>query len=379
MITATGLFDGIVTMSGTSLSTAIVTASAAYIWAKDTSKSPDYIRRIIRETGRDVSNAKEYGAKQIDVSKAVEVYTDFENTYVEDLGQRSNEMRNDTPVEDFSDVQLVNGLWESSKHEKIVYDYLAKEGVLDEEAYERLKINPETMKSDRVTIMAIMAREADKTYGGSNSDGGSALHATGLYKQAMKYLFNCAQFLREGKSIEEASDTALKTIKGNFAMSDTGKTLIAQTKNMLNRDFTGISGNKNNNAVRYFKTMGFALHCIQDVFAHRAIVSSSDEVKGYKENHFSSNGIKYIEENLGEIEYRELKDYRNKSIDKQHNGTYYWHTKLYEDNVELGAPRFKDAKVQSKLMLNASLLKTGFDINWFSSPYYGTKLGNESN
>lgn len=212
--------------------------------------------------------------------------------------------------------------------------------------------------------MGVMAKAADKQYGGS-TDFSSTLHGTGNYKKGLKYLFNCAQNVRSGKSVSQASKDAFSLV-GTSGITEV-EHLKTYTEDMLNKNIAGISSDQTSPAVRYFKVLGFALHCIQDTFAHRAVIQP-DELSYFDSSDFLTmwpafkSGVE-----AKTIEYRDVYNYTPKLQPGPSRIKY-------EDNLSVGKTRYTDAKKQSAYMLKASLLTTGYTATWFTAPKYGTEL-----
>lgn len=357
-IVTTGLFDGIITAAGTSLSSAEITAAASILWSIDISKPSDFIRKLLKVTGKQVENTTDCHANLIDLSKALENYNQFALEYSRNSdGNIENVVNNQRP-ENFEELNIVNGLWGKTDHANIVKNYLYSETNIGENAYNKLNDN-------RVSIMATMVQLADSKYG-TQLKGASCLHGTGIYGRGLKYLLNCAQYIRIGKSISDASKMAYEDIE-NVKMPEI-QNLKKITEEMLNENLADISADESNPTVRYFKVLGFALHCIQDVFAHRAIILQSDfTASNFPLADFEAGQREALKKLVDkkEAEYRDIKKYVKGGSNKNSK---------YEDNPNLAPSRFKDAKKQSAYMLQASLNNKGYNEKWFTEPAFNTKL-----
>lgn len=355
-VLTTGLFDGTVTVEGTSISAAEVTAAASILWSMDSSKSAGFIRGLIRTTGKSVENARDCNVRLLDVCKAMDTYQEYDSQYEEGRTVDTENIINTEEPENYDHITLVNGLWTTNTHASIVNNYLDSKDNIGISAYDKLNAN-------RVAIMAATAKAADTMYGYT-----STLHATGNYKKGLKYLYYCAQYVREGQSINNASNNAFKLV-GTSEVQYV-QVLKSQTEDMLTQDISGISSDKTDPAVRYFKVLGFALHCLQDTFAHRAVIQV-DELGYFDSGDFSSEQWSSFNANVinGKVEYRDVDEYTNPNVLSVHDSRI-----KYEDNSEVGNTRFRDAKKQSAYLLKASLLKTGYTAEWFTAPLYGTVL-----
>ncbi|NBI64744.1 hypothetical protein D3Z38_17290 [Clostridiales bacterium] len=355
-ILGTGLFDGVVMSSGTSMSAAEITGVASLIWAKDPTKSADFIKELMKRTGKNVSNASAKELKLVDVKKAFQAYDKFERSYVEGKDTHGAAIENKAVSESHEDALVLNGLWTAAKHKDIVTAYLNNEDTIGSAAFSLLN-------SNRVKIMAETAYQADYDF----KTAGSGLHGTGNYIQSCKFLFNCAQKVREGTSVASAVSSASSGL--GAANMTAMNNLVSDTKKMLNTDMSGISSDETNPAVRYFKVLGFATHCIADTFAHRAYVREGDlgamDKKDFKSFTTFENAVK-----SGKVEYRDVVDYTSISATASRG--------KYEDKPEVAPRRFKDAKKGSAKLLKASLLKTGFSASWIRNPEFGTTLEGQS-
>lgn len=352
-ILGTGLFDGMVMNAGTSVSTAEITAIASLLWSKDSSKSADFIRSLMKTTGQKVRNSSSKDLKLVDCKKAFQNYDKFKGIYANGQNKHMESLENDKVSESYENTLVVNGLWASDKHKDIVNSYLNNESNIGSDAFAYLN-------SNRVQIMAATTYEADHTY----KTTGSGLHGTGNYIQSCKFLFNCAQKVRAGNSVSSSVSSASSGLVSDnpTAMNN----LILDTTNMLNDNMSSISSDETNPSVRYFKVLGFAIHCISDTFAHRAFVLEAD-MKAGDSSDFSNYSSFMEKVRARQIEYRDVDDYTT-------NLTVSASRKKYEDNPNRGATRFRDAKKGSCNLLRASLLKTGFSASWFRTPNYGTVL-----
>lgn len=365
-ILTSGLFDGVLTTAGTSFSAAQVTAAASILWTMDSSQPADFIRKLMSSSGKLLKTQEDSNRRLIDVGKAVEYFDEYALEYESEDGDL-DAITDPGVSEEFEDILVVDGLWTSDKHASIIKDYLNSEGVIGATAYAKLG-NDSAGHSNRVNIMAATAREADHNF----KTKGSTLHGTGNYRAGLRYLYDCAQNVRSGKSNSAANAAACKGLVDR--VEDKDKTalnnLAGDTLRMLDTKMPSISSDQTTDAVRYFKVMGFALHCIQDTFAHRAIVqkSEADNSKFFITSNFKNWPTFYQAVQRGEVEYRDIVQYTNGIMDESKSRG------RYEDNPAVGNTRFKDARRQSAYLLRESLLKMGYRATWVTKPDYGTVL-----
>lgn len=188
---------------------------------------------------------------------------------------------------------------------------------------------------------------------------GNGILSTGLFD---------GMVMNAGTSVSAAISSASKGLGTDnpTAMNN----LIADTRKMLNDDLPSISSDETNPAVRYFKVLGFAIHCISDTFAHRSFVLEND-LNSFDKKDFSNYNTFKEKVKARKVEFRDVDDYTTNLSISESRGKY-------EDNPDIGATRFKDAKKGSSNLLIASLLKTGYSATWFRNPNFGTLLSGQN-
>ena len=126
-ICSTGSFDGTVICNGTSMAVPHVVGVAAKLWEKDKTVSADFIRQLMNVSANQYGDDEEYGNGLVDYEQAVEIYDEFAGTY--ELENSIEEQKkivgeNESAVEEFVDVEYVNGLWKSENHTECVENAL---------------------------------------------------------------------------------------------------------------------------------------------------------------------------------------------------------------------------------------------------------------
>lgn len=112
LIKSTGGFGGETIVSGTSMAVPHVVGIASVLWQKETTKSADFIRRLINESANYLGDANIYGNGLVDLSYALEIYDEFEDTYIPgSVATVQNEFENNSEIESFNDVDYVEGSW----------------------------------------------------------------------------------------------------------------------------------------------------------------------------------------------------------------------------------------------------------------------------
>lgn len=106
-IAAIDFLDSISGVSGTSIATAQVTGIASLLWAKDKTKSNDFIKQLICSAVNKPDSLTGTEAGIVNCKNAIEVYNEFEETYTpSQITERVFEVKDDF---DYSDV--VEALW----------------------------------------------------------------------------------------------------------------------------------------------------------------------------------------------------------------------------------------------------------------------------
>lgn len=85
-------------MSGTSVAAPHVTGVAAVLWAKDKSKSKEFIRDLLKETSKKLED----GSGLIDLQYAQNKYDEFSKNYQEGIDNSDIIEKNPEKVENFS-------------------------------------------------------------------------------------------------------------------------------------------------------------------------------------------------------------------------------------------------------------------------------------
>ncbi len=374
-IPTTGLFGGISIAEGTSVATAQVTGAASLIWSMDSSKSAGFVRSLLTNTTQSVEDGGDSEAGLLDISNAVKQYDELSKIYVEEKCEYSSIQHDNVEAEEYTDIELVNGMWGGDRHE-----YMASN------AASYYNIN-----SNYVKLMQKTARLADS----STYKDASYLHGSHNYVRGLKFLYQCAGYLRAGKSVEVSltqatSDAGLSTSNNN------DKKLIEKTRLLLNTNVLSGVDNLSSSTHRYYKVLGFAMHLVGDVYAHRTIVpaytvagdnpsacknstsaTSYDAKFGY--NDFKAQSTHARESEATLITWTKQSESYSKTIctrwkcfEKAVNmgrmefrDTYHFmenasHSK-YEDNINFCKERYVDAKLMCEVLFDYSYGKEKFD------------------
>lgn len=376
-VITTGLYGGYLVAEGTSIAAAQVSGAASLIWSKDKSKTADFVRHLLETTAQ--MNVGANGASEaglVDVEEAFRQYDVFADMYTEQ--QKEYADLNDKEPQAYEDVELVNGSWSTSDHQKLV------SGAVDS-AYK--------VDASYISLMQKVVYEADHTYQTTQH-----LHGLHNYVKGLKFLYKCSRYLKMGKDQE----TAIQLAKSGAGI-DTSNThdvaLVKQTRNLLNTDY-GYIDNTTSTAKSY-KVLGFAMHLVGDTYAHRTIVPaytvSGTNPKNRKDSggktgvvRFGSSDFKSSSENpdapsddqlmkwakeaynnpicqhwnhfqrtvnLGVMEFRDIKYYTPARI-----------VGAYEDNSDFCVERFRDAKLNCAMLMDSYQDNQTYDGIYILSP-----------
>ena len=308
-IETTGVFTGMLSTCGTSIAAAQVSGVASLLLQKDKTKSPDFIKDLLKASAKMVEYDK--GTVGLpDYSYACEIYDDFANIY---LKNTSNEIPiNTIEITDFSEEtsDIVEGMWGNSGHGNLV----------------NIGVNEISIDTKYINIMNYACTHIDEYYGavGNKTSGVDrtkinhkvqALHGRGNYVANIRFISNFAQYMGEGtktvdqiiEKCEEKFPTlitydesegkyidattkrsmadkyyetdgyimldlarALKEMYINLTKSGSKKTLYNAQAQLVKK---GESGSATiNPIIRMYVFLGVALHAMGDVYSHRTIV-----------------------------------------------------------------------------------------------------------
>ena len=115
-IETNGIFGTIQTAEGTSIATAEVSAAASKLLEKGKTKSPDFIKKLIKASAQRITdNGIVTGA--VDCDYALAIYDEFEKSYTQN--PQTEEYANTEAIETYDTVGVVEGLWTRDNHEDL--------------------------------------------------------------------------------------------------------------------------------------------------------------------------------------------------------------------------------------------------------------------
>lgn len=107
--------DGTLQVSGTSVAAPHVTGVAAVLWAKDKSKSKEFIRDLLKETSKELED----GSGLIDLQYAQNKYDEFSKNYQEGIDNSDIIEKNPEKVENFGETDNAEALWGDAVHTSV--------------------------------------------------------------------------------------------------------------------------------------------------------------------------------------------------------------------------------------------------------------------
>lgn len=329
-ILSTGFIDGVECNSGTSYSAAEVTGIASLLLQINPAKTSRFIRDLLNSSAKKVGDYS-----HVDYKYAREIYNDFELSYNPEDDSPS-EFVNPSPIVDYSEDadKLIYGAWVEKRHEAqttVVSDY-AK------------------LDSNDKAIVVYACAKVDAYYSSHSEDNAhpnsglegkvNSLHGRGNFVANARFLSNFAQYMREGRSLEEALDKCkskfpslikklskaeayennagineetviyhqyvaadydpnnddTKRLTDGQVMEQMVKAVIEIYKDLEETSSDGRLYQKNeliDSRQRMLVYLGVTLHVIGDIYAHRTILPTST----------IENAPKYYDKNVDKIGY----------------------------------------------------------------------------
>ena len=279
--------DTISTTNGTSIATAQVTGIASLLWAKDISKSNEFIKNLLCAAVNRPDNLTGTEAGIVNYSVAADVYDEFsENynstTFVEDYSRNI-----DFDYTETAEI-IVDGLWSNPWYKEGHY-------TLSEDATEYAEF---AGYAPEITRFACTNLDAYNTMGGKEGSDGKPLivgapHGAGNYMINLRFLYLASRCIYDN-GVGTEYESLVESYKNNTSYwnvswhsenktydKDRFDALVDQIEIFLDKKTIMAPTVKNNFAQcsvaaqnRYLGLMifGMALHLTGDIYAHRTIV-----------------------------------------------------------------------------------------------------------
>lgn len=244
------MLGGYVAVDGTSIATAQVTGAVARILQTRRGADAEYVRKLLRSSSVRSEESQHTGV--LNVRNAVRV-AEENAVWNVDIAPKIRETTTSYDVD-----QIVTGCWLKGDHSNMIADNAP-------------------MNSTYLMILANTAYDADVSYSIYKT-----IHAQHNYVRNLHYLYMAARRVR-------ASSTSLGTKKKlsaflenidttNIKDGNTGTGDIWQMRDDVVLDYIFRNGNStsasNEEIAAYI--MGFALHLVGDIYAHRTMVPRDD-------------------------------------------------------------------------------------------------------
>lgn len=338
------------------------------------------MRKLMANTTQTVENTPG-GSGLLDIQNCMDNYAEFAENYSRSPEGVSEFEAERCDAEGF-ETGIVNGQWKTNTDHPDLADGAVKDN--------GISISDDDWK----LLMAASKLPDDGEY-----HSALMLHGTNNYMTTLHFLYNCASYVRSGKNNKDAIKLAAKDV--NFASENAGAVAELKEKvdKMLNSSI--LAGVKEtSNSARYYKVVGFAMHLLGDLYAHRTIVpqytvkgtnpanrtntmfGSSDFKKGthtiepdatlkeWAKNSSKHNSVicknwKCFQRTvqLGVMEFRDIKNF---AVNAQ--------TGLYEDNKNFCSERYTDSENACNTFLQESYGKEAYDGIFIMYPVEGNVL-----
>lgn len=250
-VPVTDFYDEVVKTDGTSVAAPHITGVASVLLAKDNTKSPKFIRELMKASSKNVDNA-EYGV--VDLDYALDVYDEFSNGYTEDAADYNEIVEDNTDAVKIYDDAEVEALWSVANHQAGV------NASSDITSSVKNVFNWAQYCADNLSYLS----------GSVNSDQG-VFHGTNNYIANYMYLMRIAR-----KTYNNNMDYALANATYPYSNNDS-EAIIVNRLTTLKSNFSSVmssGGISDTNQNRGRFIAGLAVHTLMDAYAHRAYAPS---------------------------------------------------------------------------------------------------------
>lgn len=306
-VVTTGIFNGYMAVDGTSVAAPHVTAAAAVLFAKDKTRSNDYIMQLIKSTANTTNNVH-----VLDIENSLDCYDNFE--YVPSINYEIEDEYNNYStdiISEYDSDSIAVGSWSKTDHKTLINN----------------NSSANSISTNNIKLMAAASSMADEIYGTSYTNSSSdttfmykfyPLHAYGYTSSASsntlvsynsnfladtKYLYRLARYYLNSDSVTSANTQSNidEVTKAGANYSILQKVVFSSTAIYTNPqvNYGDSRGTVENVAVkgivkmnivegisedtveeRAFKILGLAIHLAGDAYAHRVRVPVSSTESG---------------------------------------------------------------------------------------------------
>ena len=275
-ILSTGMLGGVMAGSGTSLAVPHVTGVASLLWEKDRDADAELIRMVLDAGAKKYGDQDKYGYGLVDYEYALSIYADCKRAYEEkgktepeELLEESRLEENETApeVEDYEDVDYVEGRWTRKKHASLAEGHSGITGdnlkvlklgaVANDEYIKHMKKHPQWH--------GYFITESEKPIN---------------YVTCYIYLTKLAQaFSKGGSTAAKPSYMSQEEYNGIKKYIDSDGLRDPNNKNKRVKWSAILGKHKVNNKNKMLIVYGMALHVATDTFAHSSYDLNGNRIK----------------------------------------------------------------------------------------------------
>ena len=306
-VPANDFFGDIIKADGTSVAAPHVTGVASVLLAKDNTKSPRFIRELMKVSSKSIDD-NDYGV--VDLDYALSVYDDFAASYSEDYTNFDNIVAENTNTVDSYDEAEVEALWYKKDHYNAIND-------------------SNDISANVKKVFRLAQKYADeKPYLKGGTAEQDIFHGNYNYVANYMYLMNLARKRYHSSDME----TAIAATSYAYYPNNS-KSIIDNRMRILENDFSSIFGSDvvdtKENRGRF--VAGLAVHILMDTYAHEAYeqLNGVDWTRIPSKKEDKSNP----RDNINRIEARYLT-----AKDAALDAIYVWHYALTPDGQEFYHP-----------------------------------------
>lgn len=339
-IITNGLFDGYMSVNGTSIAAPHVTGAAALLWSAEPEADSEYIRSLLETSANRSVFSDNNGAGILDAGNAYTVRKKFSENYSPEKKEYMEVLDTRGELGTFDSDVIVEGCWAKTKHAEMLFKFTGMTDDFDGQKVTTGEMGNVGMEfSGRISLkniklMARTAYMADVYYDINQYKRFYPLHAFGYtsgvgsdtvkgmnnnYVADLKYLYRLARFYMYYDEMHGTNNTSLSTVDAVINASGFSEIAKSKANDVFLRAVVSsskpLSGTNAKGIVHQdtitgyeesgleeagWKILGLAAHMAGDIYAHRTRVplSCSDfsrwfvkENKFYTQPHSSSEPV----------------------------------------------------------------------------------------